>query len=1244
MTTSKKSVPMSRYLLSGAAVFILGAAAMPSAYAQDAAPAAAPGDDSTVIVVTGTRASLRSSIDRKKKAKTATDSIVAEDVGKFPDKNIGEAISRIAGVALQRSDYNEGETVALRGSTSDQINVEIDGLGVQNTSTTGGLQFNGNGRSKDFREFPADLIKSVDVVKGSTAAMTEGGIGGAIQVTSRTALDFKKPFLSFRFDESQNSLSKKWTPSYNLIATRKFFDGRLGILANISQSTVQNDNNAITQSNGNTGLARNAYSVGGSGPVVGNGAIDLDGSPDKTFTFNPSTLSGGDINTPFANSTETPTSLVTKSAAAATKADCMAAFPLLTGNNAAAQQRAVEQITCLNQWGDYTPSLIRYFVRENREIRQTIDLRADYRVNDDLNVFVRGTWNRRKNHDTQLTYNVGGFNFNPSTSVIPENGANPAYNGPAYLDVNGVRTAIPNSGYYVYDGLSLGSAVAPNNAATTANGVRGAVANIVPGSMTFDDSHHLLSATITDGTINTDQINNVNDITSTYLSTGFDYRHGPFTAKGIFGRATSSYSRFDHRINPGLTYAYGSADVAISSAGLWSVAFPGNLDNGTPSLYTVTRPATANRGTCTPSGVNPCVPGETGAYTIAQQPWTSFNIGYQNGPRLSETEEDTYRVDATYDFEDKIPFFQNISGGFNIREATNAGWDGSGRTVSPEDTSNGAYGTPGYVPPVIIARQSLRSVVRACDDTKYGADGTAAPTGALPCDYGYQANTNLNNAFEGTFTLRPNDLEDILSQSFLPATNQFFAGYPDRGELINGWSQINVEKFYQLIDEYSQKPEYSAGGSPTAHHNFDCMKTCMASDGKMYDMLYRKSVEKTTAAYWMMEFEQDLPLDMQFTGNLGTRMVKTDVEGVGYITLTARRCNDLANCNSSTPTNQTTAYSSQTNVAVSNHTTDWMPSYNYNLWVLRDKLVARYYAGRVISRPGINYLLPGGTCTVDQRNESGGGDDGCGTFGNPALKPFISNNKNWSVEWYPNRDTQFSFAVFKNDIKSGNVVTRQVKNSDVLSGTGATNPVTGDPVDNNLYTFNQYQNGDGYIRRGKEFAGKIALTFLPWYFKNLGIDGNYATIETDTSVGGTRDPISGDVQRPAGEPSYYGNLSFWYDDGRTNARLAYQSRSDSFTCIAACGVNIGANTPGNNYQSVRLPYNPGFPVFTAKSAYLDFKISHKLNEHAEVFFQANNILKESVISDQGSYNTYSDGTPSILSVGYAGYRMTTGFT
>src|SRR5690242_10506716 len=63
------------------------------------------GANNIATIVVSTRKSQQSSIERKKNAATALDSIVAEDVGALPDRNIGEAISRMAGIALDRGDF-----------------------------------------------------------------------------------------------------------------------------------------------------------------------------------------------------------------------------------------------------------------------------------------------------------------------------------------------------------------------------------------------------------------------------------------------------------------------------------------------------------------------------------------------------------------------------------------------------------------------------------------------------------------------------------------------------------------------------------------------------------------------------------------------------------------------------------------------------------------------------------------------------------------------------------------------------------------------------------------------------------------------------------------------------------------------------------------------------------------------------------------------------------------------------------
>lgn len=158
---------MSAHSLLGA-ISILAA---PASMAQQNAPSSGlQAETVDEVIVVGTRASLQSAIERKKKAGTVVDSVVAEDIAQFPDKNIGEALQRITGVQLQR-DFGEGVAVSIRGIEPDLNRVEVNGVSLLGNGGAGQ-------RGADFREFASELVKSIDVFKGFTADMTEGGIGG----------------------------------------------------------------------------------------------------------------------------------------------------------------------------------------------------------------------------------------------------------------------------------------------------------------------------------------------------------------------------------------------------------------------------------------------------------------------------------------------------------------------------------------------------------------------------------------------------------------------------------------------------------------------------------------------------------------------------------------------------------------------------------------------------------------------------------------------------------------------------------------------------------------------------------------------------------------------------------------------------------------------------------------------------------------------------------------------------------
>ena len=199
-------------------------------------------------------------------------------IGQFPDKNVNEAISRVAGISLDRGDSGEGEGFSIRGQGPDTTRVELDGMSVLNTGTglSGGASNATTGRGSDLREIPAALVKSIDIVKGTTASMTEGSLGGTIKIETRTGLDFKKPFFQISASQQMNSLSKKWTPEISTIFSAKTKNGRLGVLGNINYSEFQTVSDIQQpQTSGNAGPGRFA---------------DFDQSSSKTFTYNPAVV------------------------------------------------------------------------------------------------------------------------------------------------------------------------------------------------------------------------------------------------------------------------------------------------------------------------------------------------------------------------------------------------------------------------------------------------------------------------------------------------------------------------------------------------------------------------------------------------------------------------------------------------------------------------------------------------------------------------------------------------------------------------------------------------------------------------------------------------------------------------------------------------------------------------------------------------------------------------------------------
>ncbi|TYQ20114.1 UNVERIFIED_ORG: TonB-dependent receptor [Zoogloea ramigera] len=1193
----------------------------------------APGDATTAtaaedikkVVINGTRASQQSGIERKKNAATAMDSIVAEDVGAFPDRNIGEAISRISGVALDRGDFGEGISVAIRGNSADLTRVEIDGQGVQ---SAGGTDMNGggNGRGTEFRSLSADLIKSVDVVKGSTADMTEGSLGGGVVIKTRTSLDFKEPFVSLRVAGSQGSLNKDWSPDANLIATRKFLDNRLGVMINASTSRMVNESHSTEiATSRNAGYAR---------------LIDFDNSPNKTFTYLPSTLSKDDpaVNTPTLRSpltaggtfnAATPFEILTKSAAAQTKADCYAAFPALTnaqrnafnGNtarNQASNARSNELISCLNQWNDYTPSLVRFIERRQEDKRNNVDLRFDLKVNNELTVFAKGSYARRKVDDTNMTLALGGLNVNPDVTVSP------TYQGAAWTDsASGVRSAVPGSGYYLYDNASYRAQVAT---------ARGAVANVDPRSVTVDANHHVTQFTISDANANTAQIHNVMKTSDRYFQTGGTYKNGALVAELFVGDARSTWQRGDKRVS--WSYDYGPTTLKVLPNGLWTYEQPAgtSFNQADPALYAIVRPAGAAT-VAVPAGAN--VPVAIPAYTVNQQPLSTQAPQLQFSPKMAETEERTAKADFSYALGASVPFFSRIKAGFNLRETSGSSWGAGGYEAAG---AIGQFSRPaGYTPAVVVPTANVRSNFVGCVDTpgSLGANGR-------PCAFGYVANVAPATALSGTATMTPQQFQDIIAASMTQKNTPFFNGAPDRpAGLIDGWTQIDVEKVFAL------------SGIPNV--NFDCVKQCAANDGKVYQQPVTRYKERATAGYVMTDFSFDhlpftdrsLPFGLELDGNFGYRVVRTKVQASGTMGLTSILT--TANFDPAAPNavGGTVTATTRRATRMEATTTDYLPILNLALWLVPNEVVLRYNRAKQVARPPVTALIPSGDCTYDQRNANPAtGDDGTqtcsGTIGNPQLRAQTNQNQNLGLEWYPNADTSFSLAGFRQVGKVGGNVVVGRTDLNIFNGTGVVDPNTGQPVDIG-FDYRTYENGPNITRTGVEYGSKTAFTFLPWLLRYTGIDLNYTKLRSSNTSQRIVDLLTGDELPPIGESKYTYNASLWYDDGKLSARVSLQAVGVKFNCIAACGNNSVNNYPNAaGGRTTALAYNPGSPNFKDATRYVDAKISYRLSKNLDIFAEGRNLGLSSTSNSQGQYAGFADGTPNLLDVTYAGRRIMVG--
>lgn len=317
----------------------------------------------------------------------------------------------------------------------------------------------------------------------------------------------------------------------------------------------------------------------------------------------------------------------------------------------------------------------------------------------------------------------------------------------------------------------------------------------------------------------------------------------------------------------------------------------------------------------------------------------------------------------------------------------------------------------------------------------------------------------------------------------------------------------------------------------------------------------RSVTERSDGIYLMGEFKYDLG-NIPIRGNFGVRHVKTELETLGY-----------------------QAAGGGTAVLVEHEYKDTLPSLNLAA-NLSDEFIVRFGAAKVMTRPQLGFLSPGGSIATT-------GNLSINT-GNPFLKPFRAKTFDASFEYYHDRNAFIGLGLFQKNIDTyiQSLRTNVAFRDSGLPLSLLPSNFTGEET----FQLTAPVNTDGGKLKGFEINYQQPFTFLPGWGRNFGTLLNYTKVSSkiEYAVSPTSaDTITDDLLNLS--PKSW-NATFYYDDGRFSARLSGSKRSGFITRV-----------PGQNNNDVEGKN---------ETLNVDLSLSYKVSERLEFTLEGVNLTNE----------------------------------
>ena len=174
------------------------------------------------FVIEGAMVGTARAINQQRAADTLSNIVASDEIGSFADQNAAEALQRIPGISLYR-DQGEGRYIVVRGMNFNFTSVKV------NDGSFAGADLGDRATALDV--IPADALSSIEVTKVPTPDMDGEGLGGRVNIKTKSAFDSAGFDASFRAQGQYSALTGEYTPKLNgLISTRFGDDNQFGFL------------------------------------------------------------------------------------------------------------------------------------------------------------------------------------------------------------------------------------------------------------------------------------------------------------------------------------------------------------------------------------------------------------------------------------------------------------------------------------------------------------------------------------------------------------------------------------------------------------------------------------------------------------------------------------------------------------------------------------------------------------------------------------------------------------------------------------------------------------------------------------------------------------------------------------------------------------------------------------------------------------------------------------------------------